>query len=129
MTNEEAIKELSVEYFGDSEKIREAKRMAIKALKQEPCEDVISREYLLDNCVVDKVTMPYVPVSKIENAPPVTSKSKTGYWIVHPHERGVNWEYDAYECSECHEWSDDDSNYCPECGCRMVEPQKSEVKE
>lgn len=33
MTNEEAIKELSAEYLGDSEKIKEAKRMAIKALK------------------------------------------------------------------------------------------------
>lgn len=34
MTREEAIKELSVEYLGDSEKIKEAKRMAIKALEQ-----------------------------------------------------------------------------------------------
>lgn len=36
MTTEEAVKELSVEYLGDSEKIKEAKRIAIKALKQEP---------------------------------------------------------------------------------------------
>jgi hypothetical protein len=47
MTREEAIKELSVEYLGDSEKIREAKRKAIEALKQEPCEDCISRENAL----------------------------------------------------------------------------------
>lgn len=39
--------------------------------ESKPCRDCISRQYLLDNCVVDKVTMPYVPVSKIENAPPV----------------------------------------------------------
>jgi hypothetical protein len=45
------------------------------------CEDCISRQYLLDNCVVDKVTMPYVPVSKIKNAPPVTPKHKTIHWI------------------------------------------------
>ena len=43
----------------------------VKALEQEPCGDVISRQYLLDNCIVDKVTMPYVPVNKIKNAPPV----------------------------------------------------------
>lgn len=43
-------------------------------------EDCISRQYLLDNCVVDKVTMPYVPVSKIENAPPVTPQQKIS-WI------------------------------------------------
>ena len=36
MTREEAIKELSVEYCGDSEKIREAKRVAIKTLEQIP---------------------------------------------------------------------------------------------
>ncbi len=46
---------------------------------QEPCDDCISRQYLLDNCVVDKVTMPYVPVNKIENAPPVTPQLKTGH--------------------------------------------------
>ncbi len=42
----------------------------------EPCNDCISRQYLLDNCVVDKVTMPYVPVNKIENAPPVTPQQE-----------------------------------------------------
>ena len=44
MTRKEIIKELSVEYFGDSEKIREAKRIAIKALKQEPILDKIRAE-------------------------------------------------------------------------------------
>jgi len=36
MTREEAIKELSVEYLGDSERIIKAKKMAIKALEQKP---------------------------------------------------------------------------------------------
>ncbi len=44
---------------------------------------------------------------------------ETGYWIVHPHERGTNWEYPAYECSKCHEWSDNDSDFCPHCGIKM----------
>lgn len=52
--------------------------MAIKALEQEPCEDAISRQYLLDNCVMDKVTMPYVPVCRIKDAPPVTPQLKIG---------------------------------------------------
>ena len=46
MTNKEVIKELSVEYFGDSEKIREAKRMAIKALEQQPILDNIRAEIM-----------------------------------------------------------------------------------
>jgi len=36
MTREEAIKELSVTYLGDSERIIEAKKLAIKSLEQEP---------------------------------------------------------------------------------------------
>ena len=43
MTREQAIKELSVEYLGDSEKIREAKRMAVEALEQESLTDVLEK--------------------------------------------------------------------------------------
>lgn len=42
-----------------------------------------------------------------------------GEWIDHPHERGSNWEYSMYECSKCHTWQDDDSNYCGNCGADM----------
>jgi predicted amidophosphoribosyltransferase len=44
---------------------------------------------------------------------------KTPHWIEHPHESGENWEYSMYECSDCHEWFDNDSNYCPNCGVKM----------
>jgi len=44
---------------------------------------------------------------------------KKPHWIEHEHEAGENWEYSRYECSECHEWSDDDSNFCPNCGMKM----------
>ena len=46
-------------------------------------------------------------------------KLKKPHWIEHPHESGENWEYSMYECSDCHEWSDNDSNYCPNCGSNM----------
>lgn len=49
MSNEEAIKELSVEYLGDSEKIKEAKRMAIKVLEQQPCEEDILKFYYVES--------------------------------------------------------------------------------
>ena len=56
---------------------------------------------------------------------------KTGHW----EQYGNSWE-DKFKCSECGKeqpkilcgeriighWSD----YCPNCGCRMVEPQESE---
>lgn len=45
--------------------------------------------------------------------------NKTPHWIEHPHENGENWEYSMYECSDCHKWFDDDSNYCPSYGAKM----------
>ena len=57
-------------------------------------------------------------------------KSKTGHWI---EKDGFDGDV-YYDCSECGEsWTtiegtpwDNEWNYCPNCGCRMVEPQESE---
>lgn len=56
-----------------------------------------------------------------EELPSVNAQPKTGHWISHHH--GCE-----YECSECHDKQRAKSNYCPNCGCRMVEPQESEDK-
>lgn len=51
-------------------------------------------------------------------------ESKTGHWI--------ESRCDMYICSECNHVYTDLSgerygmHYCPNCGCRMVEPQESE---
>jgi hypothetical protein len=89
-------------------------------LEQEPCDDTISRQYLLDNCVVDKVTMPYVPISKIENAPPVTPQ-KYGRWIDEGWYAEGHSEH-AYRCSECDKHYIGyigEHKYCPNCGAKM----------
>jgi hypothetical protein len=49
------------------EEMQKCKDIVKKYTPKQQRDDAISRQYLLDNCVVDKVTMPYVPVSKIEN--------------------------------------------------------------
>ncbi len=79
MTREEVINHLTYlkNFFRVGSKQYITISMVIEALKQESCTDCISRQYLLDSCVVDKVTMPYVPISKIENAPSVTPQPKT----------------------------------------------------
>ena len=46
---------------------------------------------------------------------------KTGHWIETDSDDAC-W----YMCSECHRRTDDKSDYCPNCGASMVEPQKSE---
>ncbi len=90
--------------------IIENQDIVIKTLKQEPCEDCISRQYLLDNCVVDKVTMPYVPVNKIENAPPVNPQPKTGHWI--------DLDGKSAVCSCCYRNNTLYGDFCKWCGAK-----------
>ncbi len=97
-------------------------------LEQEPSGDLISRQYLLDNCVVDKVTMPYVPISKIQEAPSVNPQEpKTGHWILDETDNSITCD----KCG-CLIWANDISNgeayYCPNCGAKMVESQESDHK-
>jgi len=40
--------------------------------------------------------------------------NKCGKWIRH-----IQWEISMYECSECGAWTDDNSNFCPNCGAKM----------
>ena len=94
----------------------------------EPCDVAISRQAVLDilereghkwgNNYRDWVDA----VKTVETLPPVNLQPKTGHWIEY---RG----YDSYSCSECDEFVDKKSRYCPNCGCRMVEPQEGSDKE
>lgn len=54
----------------------------------------------------------------------IPQEPRKGHWIKHPHECGINWEYPMYECSECHEWAEDDSDFCPNCGADMGEVEE-----
>lgn len=49
----------------------------------------------------------------------ILAPSKSGHWIEHPHEAGQCWEYSKYECSNCHEWVDENYDFCPWCGCQI----------
>lgn len=129
MTREEAVKqfeselkwaELNIYPYVSKQKI-EADKMAIEALEQEPCEDAISRQAVLEvirKCHCEEWVKANIG-APIEVLSPVAPQPKTGHWIEHPYEAGENWEYSRYECSECHVWEDDDSNYCPNCGTKM----------
>lgn len=45
-----------------------------------------------------------------------------GYWIRHDYADIVDGYYvPNYECSVCHAWKQDDSDYCPDCGSILVE--------
>jgi hypothetical protein len=117
----------------------EALDLAIKALEQEPCEDVISRDELLKaidtwdkfGCDADTKLVPYQDhyisyihyddvIKCIKGMPSITPQPKTGHWNTYKlSQGGIDEEW--LECSECM-WSNALSiprNYCPNCGCRM----------
>lgn len=52
---------------------------------------------------------------------------KTGHW--QDADYMDEWWGQVYICSECGESMIGKSNYCPDCGARMVEPQERSDKE
>lgn len=98
--------------------------------KQEPCEDAISRQRVLDLINADwKYENLEQPVS---NLPSVTPQQKYGKWILADEQDKEDVENDNYRfiCSEC-QCSDIHAKgaivpYCWKCGAIMDEPQESE---
>ena len=130
MTKEEALHRVKgyltdiipVEDYSEVEEI-------IKALKQEPSGDLISKQAVLDNlselnaisfyeAQEDSKEAYYEIRRLIKNMTPVNpQEQKTGHWI--------EIRCDMYKCSECDFVYTDLSgerygmHYCPNCGCRM----------
>lgn len=77
--------------------------------------------------------IPHESVTEFADRCRECGKMRKGHWIAideEPHE--------DYECDRCgyiaSTWCEyikpsDEYNYCPNCGCRMVEPQESENNE
>ena len=86
---------------------------AIKSLEQEPCEDAVSRQYLIDIATKDGA-YDYVSAQEIANAPSVNPRPKTGHWIK---------TSSGFKCSKCLIVHSHPSIFCPSCGARMIEPQ------
>ena len=132
MTREEAISILKqyIDYNNPDTPnfytMEEAIEVVIKALEQEPCTDAISRQAVLERAInapiakvmtEDKVIYrKIVFADEIENIPPVTPAEKVGHWIDHQEDR---WIY--AKCSECETIHDTRTNYCPNCGSRMMQ--------
>ncbi len=123
MTREEAIEmlEKDKEQRGNCF-ISDALDMAIKALNQEPCDDAISRQAVLDIAKSSKSNWidNSVLFKKVNALPSVNQESKVGHWIKHSFRNDWNnFDEIYYECSECNEKTTYNSNYCPNCGVKM----------
>jgi len=134
MTRDEAVKAIKSHcYFANLVPVgKEALDMAIKALEQEPCEDAISRQAVLEyiegsDAELGHSTENELVRQDIKELPPVTPQSKTGHWrAIYQGDEIID-----YRCSECEFGSTSGKStyrmhYCPNCGCHMVEPQESE---
>ena len=103
-------------------------------LEQEPCEDCVSRQAVM------QTLYDYGCESKIQDAiaelPSVQPKQKTGYWIswyeIIEEEWGTEHNPNC-KCSECNTEVDPHIskfiNCCPVCGAKMVGYKKREEKE
>ena len=103
------------------------KKIVCHCEEQEPCEDAISRQAVLDKKELieleDGQSFYCISPEDVETLPSVNPQPKTGHWI-----------FDEildkhYYCSECKSMGVDYWDYCPNCGAKMVEPQESEDKE
>ena len=99
----------------------------LKILEQESCEDVISRQAVLNaitaNCIWEnEYNLTSSRIKKaVESLPPVNPQSKMGHWI------DTDNYYQRWKCSECNcHTRDTQPPYCPNCGAKMFEPQESE---
>lgn len=121
MTNEEVIEILSD--VGDINRCcaedAEALDMAIKALEQQPCEDCISRQAVLDLVNAD---WKYEGLeTDVASLPSVTPKAGRWEWVQYD----ANPEIGNFHCSECRyipasfNMSAQKLNFCPNCGAKM----------
>lgn len=134
MTREEILQTFSdINYaYNNSSKYDTLKRMLDELT--EPCEEAISRKAVLntldnmDDVLDEDRTVEIYKMLLTECVtvlPSVTPKPKTGHWIY----TGDYLTDGMLKCSECGEEIDVSESYydfCPVCGCRMVEPQESE---
>ena len=141
MTNEEAKKRLEVwlkcvycpeekkcydsylhstcEYtdYCDAVSIEEAIKVAIKDLEQEPCEDAISRQAVLDLVNAD---WKYEGLEEsINSLPPVTPQPKMGQWLSCVEEYGKPVKWVCSSCRHTKSITKNKTEYCPVCGARM----------
>lgn len=109
--------------------------MAIEALEQQPCDDCISRQAVLDGLASIAKAKAKSDAQKsllgrvmffTERLPSVTPKEKTGHWKPIEYDSYADGYpvWDVWECSKCGLEHNGDKEsltaFCPDCGARMV---------
>ena len=105
--------------YDDPEPYEQAITMAIEALSQ----PIVCKDFCIDD--------DHIYCSPKVAARVVEALSRTGEWIVH------EWAEECdgllisnYECTNCHSWERNNTDFCPNCGAYMRgEDKESEVEE
>lgn len=123
------------EYFLRKELDFKVARLEKQIAEQEPCEDCVSRQSVVDfleNHAKDfddtKVRMAFRAASSLvenaDNVPSVTPTRKKGKWIRHEDRKPLKYGYELIikgKCSNCEEVYGETyrMKYCPNCGAEM----------
>ena len=102
-------------------------------LEQQPCEDAISREAVLEIQIKYAehmgATKYWQMRDDIRALPSVTPTRPTGKWIADVDRWGdIVTTVNGYRCSECNTFNADKDNFCPNCGARMEESEGDECR-
>jgi hypothetical protein len=132
----------------DKERLREevtTLEEKLKGLSAEPCDDVISRQAVIDTTICDGISCNECSFNtcedgqagcllkeRVDKLPPVTPQPKTGHWFIDERPESDRETI----CSNCEQpifkYRKLDFDYrpkdCPNCGTKMVEPHESEGK-
>lgn len=107
-------------------KMKGEEKVLEEILEEEPCEDVVSRQAVLDKAYTYGNGLEpegyCVEVEDIQALPPVIPTHKKGKWINRRSCQVDENTYDVATCSECDEEITIDpvhDNYCPNCGVKM----------
>lgn len=94
-----------------------------KVIEQEPSGDAVSRQFMKEmgaTCIAKRNNEnELIPIIAIDALPSIKPQKPTGHWI----DREV-YDADRWKCSECGRTEPYKENYCPNCGCLMVDPQE-----
>lgn len=115
----------------------------LPSVNPQPCDDAISRQAAIDaidalyldgdssisyraDAEGDTLIGKYQAITALDDLLPVNPQPKVGHWI----EVDTNM-YACSNCSHCFSIVPEDNSikqykYCPNCKCRMIEPQESE---
>ena len=108
---------------------------ALEKIDQEPCDDVVNRQAVLDLVADYDLSMGKV-VKGIHALPSVSPQPKMGRWITWKEAGNDIPSETRFECSVCHDAAqtlcngmDLLSTYCPNCGAKMSEIPTGSEKE